>query len=99
MALTVFAASTVTTQLPTPVQLPPSQPVNTTPDPGDAVSVITEPALGAALHTLGQLIPAPVTVPEPLTVMVNTGFCPPEFVRLKLNGLATLPLVAVATTE
>ena len=67
VAVTFFAASMVTEQLPVPVQAPP-QPAKTEPLPGVAVSVTAVPLASVAEHVVPQSTPAGllVTVPVPV---------------------------------
>ena len=67
----------MTVHVPVPVQSPPDQPVKLEPDAGAAVSVTFVPAATLAEHVPGQLMPLPVTLPDPLparaTVRVTGG--------------------------
>ena len=67
VAVTPFAAFTVTVQTPVPEQPPPDQPSKVEPAPGVAVSVTTVPWSYAAEQCEPQTIPglSLVTVPAP----------------------------------
>src|SRR5262245_6752243 len=77
VAVTVFALSTVTAQVPVPVQAP-DQPLNFEPLSGVAVKVTAVPGAYPSLQSRPQLMPlgALVIVPVPLPAFVT--------VRLKL---------------
>ena len=71
-AMVVFVFIVVT-QAPAPAHPPPVQPPKVQFVFGTAFSVITVPGLYVAVHTGPQLIPAPVTVPEPISLIVREG--------------------------
>jgi len=64
-APTDFAASTVTTQLPVPLQAP-DQPAKLDPVAGVAVRVTIEPCERVSLQSAPQSIPVPLTTPPPV---------------------------------
>ena len=66
VAVTDFAASTVTRQAPVPVQPPPDQPVNTDPASAVAVNVTAVPSLTVTVHVAPQSMPAGLDVTEPV---------------------------------
>ena len=72
MALTLFAAFMVTTQLPVPLHAPP-QPKKVAPDAGVAVSVTLLPEAKLALQVTPQEMPAGAlaTLPEPVPPLVT----------------------------
>ena len=71
-AVTDFAASTVTVQVPVPEHPPPDHPVNDEPVSGVAVRVRVEPWFAVTVQVVPQLMPAglELTVPRPLPVRV-----------------------------
>jgi hypothetical protein len=75
VAVTVVAAASATMHDAVPVQPPPLQPANTEPAVGEAVSVITVPALNCAPQVAPQLMPAGVdaTVPAPRPALVTVS--------------------------
>jgi hypothetical protein len=87
VAVTVLAASTVTVQLPLPLQAP-LQPANVEPASGLAARVTLVPESKSAAHVVPQLIP-----PEPL---VTVPLPVPDFVTDSVNFVA--PAVTVSTT-
>ncbi|TAJ20096.1 MAG: hypothetical protein EPO65_04830 [Dehalococcoidia bacterium] len=74
VAVTVFAASIVTTQLPVPVQAP-DHPVNVEVASGVAVRVTEVPEPNVAEQSAPQVIPAgaEVTVPRPVPCRVTVS--------------------------
>ena len=71
VAVTVVFALTVTVQLPVPEHPPPDQPANVDPLVADAVSVTDVPEFTVVEHVAPQLIAPPLTVPEPVPVLVT----------------------------
>ncbi len=76
VAVTVFAASSVTVQGPVPLQAP-LQPVKVEPEAGVAVRVTTVPVAKDAEQVEPQLMPAGalVTVPEPVPAPTTVSVC------------------------
>src|SRR5262245_38468436 len=78
VAVTVRAALIVTVQVPVPVQLPP-QPANVEPVDADAVRLTTVPVVNEVVHAVPQLMPvgelvtAPLPVPDLVTVSAKEG--------------------------
>ena len=72
VAVTVVAASSVTVQVPVPVQPPPAQPANSAPVSGVAVSVTISPIANAAEHCAPQLMPPGFDVTAPVDVPSRT---------------------------
>jgi hypothetical protein len=62
----------VVMQVPVPEHPPPDQPPKVEPT-GVALRVTTVPVLYEAEQVVPQLIPDPVTVPEPFLLIVSTG--------------------------
>ena len=84
VAVTVVFALTVTVQVPVPEHPPPDQPAKVEPEVGDAVSVTDVPEFTVVEHVAPQLIAPPVTVPEPVPVLVMerekvVGGAPPVY--------------------
>lgn len=79
VAVTLFAALMLTTQLPVPEQAPP-QPVKVEPEAGVAVRVTEVPLVKEALQAEPQLMPEGllVMVPEPVVVTVSATELPPS---------------------
>jgi hypothetical protein len=71
VAVTVLSEVMVTVQDPVPEQPAPVQPVNCDPAAGVAVSVTVAPERKASEQSDPQLIPGPVTVPEPPPVFAT----------------------------
>ena len=70
VAVTVVAAPTVTVQGPVPVQAP-FQPANVEPAAGSAVRISRVPAVTGSEQSAPQVIPGPVTMPEPEPFLVT----------------------------
>jgi hypothetical protein len=75
VAVTDSAALIVTVHVPVALQPPPDQPVKLEPDAGAAVNVTFVPAAKLAEHVPGQLIPLPVTLPEPVPATATVRVC------------------------
>src|SRR3954447_6858154 len=77
VAVTERSVSSVTVQLPVPVQAP-LQPPKVEPDAGAAVKVTVVPAVKEAEQEVPQLIPAGllVTVPAPVPAFPTERMCP-----------------------
>jgi len=75
-AVTAVSASIVNEHVPVP-EHGPLQPANVDPAAGVAVSVTAVPAATVSEHAPGQVIPEPLTVPDPLpaSVTVSVGCC------------------------
>src|SRR4051812_44716110 len=71
LVLTLFAADMVTVQVGLVPEQAPPQPPKVLPVLGDSVRVTEVPELKLAEQVPGQLIPEPVIVPEPLTLVVR----------------------------
>jgi hypothetical protein len=63
--VTDWAALIVTVHVPVPEHPPPDQPLKFDPDAGAAVNVTAVPAGYESAQVPGQLMPDPVTLPEP----------------------------------
>lgn len=98
VAVTLVEPFTVTVQVvAVPLQAPP-QPVNFAPFAGVALSVTDAPAVSVALHVtapLPQLMPPPLTLPEPETTADSRGDEPPP---LPVEKVADTDLAAVIET-
>src|SRR5439155_981985 len=75
VAVTPWAAVTVTVQVPAPVQAPPLQPVKVEPAAGVAVKLTAVPLVKEAAHVAPQAMPAGalVTVPLPVPDLVTVS--------------------------
>jgi len=71
VAVTVLLASSVTAQEPVPEHPPPDQPVKVEPAEGVVVRVMEVPSATVSLQSEPQLIPVPVTVPEPVPALLT----------------------------
>src|SRR2546425_700751 len=92
VAVTDWAAFTVTTQIPVPLHPAPLQPVNTDPLAGAAVNVTDVPLANDALHVAPQSMPAGllVSVPLPLPVFVTVRAYTYNCVKVALTACAAV---------
>ena len=75
VAVTDSSALSVTVHVPVPEQPPPDQPVKLDPDAAAAVNFTMVPTVKVCEQVPGQLIPEPVTVPDPVPANATDSVC------------------------